>query len=188
MASAAFSHSCEGARIADFRRMPRQRKLLSIATVICVVGLCSRPAQSMGPSGTRRASAPRVAAEVVDLTNVERTHDGRTALRANPRLMRAAQIHAEQMARAGQMAHVLPRAAYPRTEDRLAAADYRWQMYGENVALGQSNAAAVLESWMHSRGHRTNILNRDFTEMGAGYATDRAGRPYYVQVFARPLS
>ncbi len=110
------------------------------------------------------------------------------ALRANSRLMRAAQIHAEQMARAGQLAHVLPGAAYPRSEDRLAAAEYRWQAYGENVALGQSNAAQVLESWMHSPGHRTNILNRDFTEMGAGYAIDRAGRPYYVQVFARPLS
>ena len=110
------------------------------------------------------------------------------ALRANSRLMRAAQIHAEQMARAGQLAHVLPSAAYPRSEDRLAAADYRWQTYGENVALGQSNAAEVLKSWMHSPGHRTNILNRDFTEMGAGYAIDRAGRPYYVQVFARPLS
>jgi uncharacterized protein YkwD len=41
---------------------------------------------------------------------------------------------------------------------------------------------------MHSRGHRTNILNPDFTEMGAGYAIDRKGRPYYVQVFAGPLS
>jgi uncharacterized protein YkwD len=188
MPSGAFSHSCEGAWIADFRRVPRQRQLLSMATVICVAGLCSRPAQSMGPSGTRPASASAVAAEVVDLTNVERTRHGRMGLRANSRLMRAAQIQAEQMARAGQLAHVLPSAAYPRSEDRLAATDYRWQTYGENVALGQSNATEVLKSWMHSPGHRTNILNRDFTEMGAGYAIDRAGRPYYVQVFARPLS
>jgi uncharacterized protein YkwD len=188
MPSGAFSHRCEGAWIADFRRMPRQRQFLSMATVICVIGLCSLPAHSMSPSKARPASASAVAAEVVHLTNVERTHDGRTTLRANPRLMRAAQIHAEQMARAGQLAHVLPSAAYPRSEDRLAAADYRWQTYGENVALGQSNAAEVLKSWMHSPGHRTNILNRDFTEMGAGYAIDRAGQPYYVQVFARPLS
>ena len=61
--------------------------------------------------------------------------------------------------------------------------DYRWQTYGENVALGQSSAAAALDSWMRSRGHRKNILNPDFTELGAGYAIDRAGRPYYVQVF-----
>jgi uncharacterized protein YkwD len=188
MPSGAFSHGCEGAWIADFRRMPRQRQLLSIATVICVIGVCSLPAHSMGPAKTRPASASAVANEVVDLTNVERTGHGRTALRTSPRLMRAAQIHAEQMARASQLAHVLPGAAYPRTDDRLAAADYRWQAYGENVALGQLNATEVLKSWMHSPGHRTNILNRDFTEMGAGYAIDRAGRPYYVQVFAKPLS
>jgi len=102
--------------------------------------------------------------------------------------MRAAQIQAEQMARARHLAHILPKAAYPSAKDRLAAADYRWRTYGENVALGQSGAADVVRSWMHSRGHRTNILNAGFSEMGAGYATDTAGRPYYVQVFARPLS
>ena len=56
------------------------------------------------------------------------------------------------------------------------------------AAFGQRSAAKVLDSWMHSPGHRTNILNSNFTEMGAGYAVDRTGRPYYVQVFARPLS
>ena len=56
----------------------------------------------------------------------------------------------------------------------------------EEGGLSVSNAAQVLESWMHSPGHRTNILNRNFTEMGAGYSIDRAGRPYYVQVFAEP--
>ena len=86
------------------------------------------------------------------------------------------------------MAHVLPDARYPRTEDRIAATNYRWKMLGENVAFGQANAAKVLDSWMHSQGHRTNILNSTFTEMGAGYAVDRSGRPYYVQVFGRPLS
>jgi uncharacterized protein YkwD len=155
-------------------------------TVICIVGVCSTSVRSEAPGTPAVASS--VAAEVVDLTNVERTGHGRARLRANARLMRAAQIHAEQMARAGQLAHVLPDAAYPRAEDRLAAADYRWQTYGENVAFGQSSAAAALDSWMHSRGHRTNILNPGFTELGAGYAIDRAGRPYFVQVFGSPSS
>ena len=156
--------------------------------MIGVVCLCSTPAQSSAPLGAPPAVASRVTAEVVDLTNVERTRNKRASLRANTRLMQAAQIQAEQMARAGQLAHVLPNAAYPNAADRLAAADYRWQAYGENVALGQSSAEEVLDGWMHSRGHRTNILNPDFTEMGAGYAIDRARRPYYVQVFARPAS
>lgn len=102
--------------------------------------------------------------------------------------MRAAQLQADQMAQAAHMEHVLPDARYPRAADRLAAVDYRWRAYGENVAFGQASAENVVDSWMHSRGHRTNILNSTFTEMGAGYAVDRTGRPYYVQVFATPLS
>lgn len=171
-----------------FRRMVRQQQRLGVAMMIGVVSLCSTHAQSGAPLGARPAVASRVTTEVVDLTNVERTRNKRASLRANARLMHAAQIQAEQMARAGQLAHVLPNAAYPSAGDRLAAADYRWQAYGENVALGQSSAKEVLDSWMQSRGHRTNILNPDFTEMGAGYAIDRARRPYYVQVFARPVS
>ncbi|MGH9256000.1 MAG: CAP domain-containing protein, partial [Vicinamibacterales bacterium] len=115
-----------------------------MTTVICIVGVCSTPVRSEVP-GVRPTAASSVAAEVVDLTNVERTARGRARLRANPRLMRAGHMHAEQMARAGQLAHVLPDAAYPRAADRLAAADYRWQTYGENVALGQSSAAAALD-------------------------------------------
>jgi uncharacterized protein YkwD len=167
--------------------MPGQRQRLRVTTVICIVGVWSTPVRSEVPDA-RPAVPSNVAAEVVDLTNVERTGHGRARLRANPRLMRAAQIHAEQIARAGQLAHVLPDAAYPRAEDRLAAADYNWQTFGENVAFGQSNAAAALDSWMHSQGHRKNILNPDFTELGVGYAIDRAGRPYYVQVFGSPAS
>ena len=102
--------------------------------------------------------------------------------------MHAAQIHAEQMARVRQIAHALPGATYPRPEDRLATAKYNWRSFGENLALGQSSAADAVESWMHSRGHRKNILNPDFEELGVGYAIDRVGRRYFVQVFGSPLS
>ena len=168
--------------------MARQPRNFSLAIFVCVVGVWCPAAPSMARSRSESAASSRVAAAVVQLTNVERSHYRRAALRANPRLMRAAQLQADQMAQAGHMAHVLPEARYPRTEDRVAAADYRWRMLGENVAFGQANAVKVLDSWMHSRGHRTNILNATFTEMGAGYAIDRSGRPYYVQVFGRPLS
>ena len=166
--------------------MSRQPRRFSLTIFVCIAVVCCPSASSLAQS--RSVALSRVAADVIKLTNVERTHYRRPALRANPRLMRAAQLQADQMAQAGHMAHVLPEARYPRTEDRIAAADYRWQTVGENVAFGQANAAKVLDSWMHSRGHRTNILNTTFTEMGAGYAIDRTGRPYYVQVFGRPLS
>jgi len=177
-----------GALIAAFLIMLRQPGGFILTMFVCVSGLFCSLAQSAPVSGHPATAASTVAGDVIELTNVERTHHRRPALRANARLMKAAQLQAEQMARAAHMAHVLPDARYPRAQDRLAAADYRWHAFGENVAFGQPSAAKVLDSWMHSDGHRSNILNSTFTEMGAGYAVDRTGRPYYVQVFAQPLS
>jgi uncharacterized protein YkwD len=128
-----------------------------------------------------------VAATVVELTNVERGRAGLAALASSPRLTQAAQIHAEQMAQIGRLDHVLPSARYPRPEDRLTAVSYRWQAYAENVAFGQRTAAEAVSGWMQSAGHRANIMNATYTEMGAGYARDPNGRPYWVQVFGKPL-
>lgn|SRR6187431_2033166 len=164
-----------------------QLKRVGLTTVICIVGTCST-FSGFGVAATPAPTSSDVATKVFQLTNSERGNRGRARLRTNARLMQAAQLHAEQMARAGRPAHVLPNAVYPRAEDRLAAAGYRWQSYGENLALGQPSPAAAVRDWMHSRGHRRNIVSPDFTELGVGYATDRAGRRYYVQLFASPLS
>jgi uncharacterized protein YkwD len=100
--------------------------------------------------------------------------------------MEAAQLHADQMARLGRLEHVLSGGRYPKPEDRLAAADYQWSSYAENIAMGQTSAAGVMDSWMRSSGHRANILSPNNTEIGIGFARDSRGRPYYVQVFGRP--
>ncbi|HZM92989.1 MAG TPA: CAP domain-containing protein [Vicinamibacterales bacterium] len=167
--------------------MRGRRQYLIALTAACAIVLLSSAAQS-GPADARRVSVSNVASDVVSLTNAERARQGRKRLRSSPQLMQAAQIHAEQMARAGRLAHDLPKARYPETKDRLAAVKYRWTAFGENVAQGQPNAAEVLKDWMRSSGHRKNILNSYYTELGTGYATDRAGRTYFVQVFATPAS
>jgi uncharacterized protein YkwD len=133
------------------------------------------------------AAAPGLTASIVDLTNAERADAGVAPLRVNSQLMQAAQLHADQMARTGKMSHEISGVRYPEPSDRLAAVGYRWGTYGENIAMGQASAAAVMDSWMHSSGHRSNILSGRFREIGVGVARDSAGRPYYVQVFASPL-
>ena len=100
--------------------------------------------------------------------------------------MQAAQLHANQMASAGQMAHVIPGARYPEPQDRLSAVGYRWQAYAENVAYGQGSPASAVTAWMGSSGHRANILNPALTELGTAVARGSDGRPYYVQVFGNP--
>lgn len=156
--------------------------------LLVVASACASPASptEMPEEPVAGGGASGVASTIVQLTNAERSNAGLPALRANSRLNEAAQLHADQMARSGRLAHELSGAPYPRPEDRLAAAGYRWSAYAENIAMGQSTAAAAMDSWMHSSGHRANILSTSVTEIGVGFARDSAGRPYYVQVFGRP--
>jgi uncharacterized protein YkwD len=157
----------------------------ALVWLLVLAGGCSSPAS---PTGVEAAtgSTPGAAAEMASLTNTERQRAGLAPLTVSPLLMRAAQLHADQMASLGQMAHVLPGARYPEPEDRLAAVGYSWQAYAENVAYGQGSPAAAIGSWMGSAGHRANILNPGLRELGTALAHGSDGRPYYVQVFGNP--
>ena len=165
-----------------------------VVWLLVLASACATPATACAsPAGpTEMPEAPAAggvsatASTIVQLTNAERSNAGLPSLRINGQLMEAAQLHAEQMVRLGRLEHVLSGAQYPRPEDRLAAAGYQWSAYAENIAMGQSTAAAAMDSWMHSSGHRANILSTSVTEIGIGFARDSAGRPYYVQVFGRP--
>ena len=131
--------------------------------------------------------AAAITNSIADLTNVERSRAGLPPLRVEGRLMKAAQMQAEQMASLGRMDHVLSDGPYPAPKDRLAAAGYKWRAFAENIAYGQRGPEAVTESWMGSAGHRANMLNGSYSEIGTGYAVDGRGRTYFVQVFGKPM-
>jgi uncharacterized protein YkwD len=122
--------------------------------------------------------------ELLRLTNAERTKRGLAALRLSPTLSSAAQRHAQDMIQRRYFDHTSPDGSQPR--DRARAAGYQQANYvGENIAAGQDNAEAVVAGWMDSQGHRRNILNKNFKEIGFGYdysASDEYGH-YWVQVF-----
>jgi len=164
----------------------------SLAFVLLMAAACASPTApdrlSEAASTPPVVAGSSVASAVVALTNAERAHGGMATFGANARLMEAAQIQADQVAVAGRIEHVLQDARYPTLEDRLAASSYAWQAAGENLASGQRSAGQAVDGWMQSAGHRANILNPTFTEIGVGYATDGSGRQYYVQVFGRPRS
>lgn len=72
--------------------------------------------------------------------------------------------------------------------DRAQRQGYRWQRIGENIAAGQGSAEQAVSGWLASPGHCRNIMNPDFTEMGAAYATnpESAATVYWTQVFGQP--
>ncbi|SNS44808.1 Uncharacterized conserved protein YkwD, contains CAP (CSP/antigen 5/PR1) domain [Actinomadura meyerae] len=141
----------------------------------------SRPAGS-SPARSKAPSAPAaggVAAQVISLVNKERAKNGCRALTSNSKLTAAAQGHSADMARRGFFDHTNPDGKSP--GDRITAAGYRWSTYGENIAKGQPTAASVMQAWMNSSGHRANILNCSFREIGVGVV--KSGGPYWTQVF-----
>ncbi|MFI8371523.1 CAP domain-containing protein [Streptomyces sp. NPDC085466] len=117
--------------------------------------------------------------QVISLVNAERAKAGCGPLTANATLARSAQGHSADMAARDFFDHTNPDGDGP--GERVTAAGYPWSTYGENIAMGQTTAEQVMEGWMNSPGHRANILNCDFKEIGVGVHTD--GGPYWTQVF-----
>ncbi|NQD79151.1 CAP domain-containing protein [Pseudomonas sp. CrR14] len=68
---------------------------------------------------------------------------------------------------------------------RATAAGYAWTVIGENIAAGQGRAKQVVEGWLASPSHCYNLMNPDFREMGAAYASNPQSQAtiYWTQVF-----
>ncbi|MFI8191525.1 CAP domain-containing protein [Streptomyces sp. NPDC085946] len=119
-------------------------------------------------------------AQVLALVNQERAEAGCSPVTANDRLTRAADDYSDVMAASGVMSHTGPDGST--MAGRVEAAGYRWATLGENIARGQADAASVMESWMNSPGHRANILNCAFQELGVGVHFGDNG-PWWTQNF-----
>ncbi len=119
------------------------------------------------------------AAEVLQLVNQERAQVGCSAVAANSSLTDLAQDFSEDMAARGFFDHTDPSGASP--WDRAAKAGIT-DLGGENIARGQADAAAVMDAWMNSPGHKANILNCDFKTLGVGVHFG-AGGPWWTQDF-----
>ncbi|MGH3715285.1 MAG: CAP domain-containing protein, partial [Micromonosporaceae bacterium] len=149
-------------------------------------------AASPTPSPSRTTPGPAkttgnsdVEDEVVRLANRERADAGCRPLASEGRLHQAALAHARDMARRNFFDHTNPDGED--AGDRIDRTGYAWRGWGENIAAGQQSAEDVMRSWMNSQGHRDNILNCGYAEIGVAMVTDDDGRsPLWVQVFATP--
>ena len=119
--------------------------------------------------------------EILALVNQERAAFGLKALTLHEGARSVAQLKAEDMAENGYFSHTSP--TYGSAFDMLSERGIAYTSAGENIAAGQKTAAAVMNSWMNSSGHRANILNSQYTSLGVGYAVSAGGKPYWVQVF-----
>lgn len=127
--------------------------------------------------------------EVVELTNQFRAQHGLGALTIDWDLAEAAQKHSENMAYQDFFSHIAPDGSKP--WDRTREAGYESISVGENIAAGFTTPEAVVNGWINSDGHRANMLNGNFNEIGVGYfylpndpGNLRYGA-YWTQVFGK---
>jgi len=121
--------------------------------------------------------------EVVDLTNAERKVANLPPLKVNDTLMAAARAHAANMAKQGKLDHVLDGKKH---SDRTKAAGYASGFVGENISWNSKDPKETVAGWMNSQGHKDNILNKDYADIGVAMTKSEKGEPYWVQVFGKP--
>lgn len=116
--------------------------------------------------------------EVIRLVNEIRTENGLKPLKTNWELSRIARYKSEDMSSNQYFSHTSPTYGTPFQMIRAFGLSYR--SAGENIAYGQRTPAAVVNAWMNSSGHRANILNASYTQIGVGYC---ASGNYWTQMF-----
>jgi uncharacterized protein YkwD len=103
-------------------------------------------------------------------TNIQRGAQSRGALALNGVLSKAAQDKANDMAARNYWSHATPEGTQP--WQFITAAGYNYTTAGENLAYGFDTSSAAVAGWMNSPGHRANLLNSDFKEVGFGIANN----------------
>ena len=128
------------------------------------------------------ALADNAASEVLDLVNAQREAKGLGSLKLNESLNRVAELRAKELAKS--WSHTRPDGSQWNTAFAEAGVNATYR--GENLGKGQASCEQVVGDWMDSQGHKDNILNKRFQEMGvASVVID--GTTYWVQVFAEDV-
>ena len=120
-------------------------------------------------------------ANVIRMTNQARARAGCRPVTPSRSLSNAAYQHSRDMANNHYFSHYNRFGSGP--GNREWSAGYRWNAYGENIAWGQRDASSVMNAWMNSPGHRQNILNCRYRNVGVGVAYNSRGVPYWTQDF-----
>ncbi|MFG2769961.1 CAP domain-containing protein [Streptomyces sp. NPDC048350] len=132
------------------------------------------------PKAGGGGKAAQFVEQVVALANTEREKAGCSPLRADGRLHESAQAHADDMADRDYYGHTTPEGRD--AGDRITAAGYTWSSWAENIHRGPKTPVEAMEDWMKSDGHRRNILNCSFKDVGVGVTLTSNG-PWWVQNF-----
>jgi uncharacterized protein YkwD len=157
-------------------------------SVYALVAALSR-SQANQPIVEELSDLENLRRQLLSRVNEERRDRGLEPLHPNRELDSTAQTYADTMMREGFYGHVSPQGGT--VLDRVEASGYRPELAGENIASGPHTAELAMDSWMASKGHRKNILDRRFRDIGFGLSIlDDEGelKILWVQCFGRQRS
>ena len=142
------------------------------------------PATSAPGIGSTASAATTTAEQrAFDLLNADRVSNGLAPLKLNHAVTAVAERHAQDEINRNFFDHNNPDGLSP--FDRLRAASISYSYAGENLAINRDVASAE-KAFMNSPGHRANILNPNYTEVGIGVRYNSQGSVYVVQNFISP--
>ncbi len=105
---------------------------------------------------------------LLSATNQQRTNNGAASLGINAKLSDAAQAKANDMIAHNYWSHTTPDGSPPWVF--ITNAGYSYSKAGENLAYGFATSSDTVIGWMNSASHRANLLSKDYTEVGFGFA------------------
>lgn len=155
--------------------------------VVKNAGESSNPGTLLGPKSSQRAGTLNPAV-ILTITNDYRRQEGLVDLTANTLLAQAANTKAKDMIDNQYFEHTSPTGVTP--SQLVTASGYQFRSTGENLAMGDfTDEKDLVDAWMASPGHRANILNKDYTEIGvsADLGNFESRTTWFsVQEFGRP--
>lgn len=161
--------------------MVRSLAVAALIAVAATAPLNAKPrlSSARGEAAARPAAVDPSLAMALTRINELRRQAGAAPLILNARLSAAAQAHADDMAVKNYFSHTSLDGRTP--GQRITAAGYSFTKWGENIAWGYADWNAALTGWMGSAGHRANLLDTSFSEIGLGVKSR-----IYVTDFAAP--
>ena len=169
----------------DFKPHLIREYSISVLFVVGFVLFCTSLGSNYVINKTN-LGASVVSSVLVDLTNEYRLENKGKALTINPDLEKAALMKAKDMAENGYFAHISPKGVTP--WDWFSKAGYRFVYAGENLAINFDESVDVQKAWIASPGHKANLINDKFDEIGIAtyegvYKNQRT--TFVVQLFGK---
>lgn len=109
----------------------------------------------------------------------EKKYPAAPALEFNNELYKAAYMHSLDMSKHQFLEHISSNG--DTLVERMQDANYMWRAVGENIAHNQKNIGQVIQDWLSSPGHCSNIMSADYTQTAAANVNR-----YWTQVYAAP--